>query len=387
MEEHIGRNRTARHSFGFDDVAIVPGAVTLDPELVDVSWEAEGRKFNLPVMAAAMDAVVNPRICGLLGELGAIAVLNLLGLQTRYENPEEAIEEIIQSPAEKAVETIQRVYSKPVSEDLVGTRVEQAKVSGGPVAVSCTPTAAPRMAEIIGPGRLDILVVQSTVTTARHISDRYKPPSIKKLAELLGAPVMVGNCVTYEAAIELMQEGASGILVGVGPGAQCTTRRVLGIGVPQITAICDAAAARDDFQKSSGCRVAIVADGGMRVGGDISKAIAAGADAVMLGSSLAMSQEAPGKGYQWGMSTGDPLLPRGARIVVGTAGTLKEILLGPSKREDGSMNLIGALRLAMATCGARSIAEMQKTELVIAPSLLTEGKAEQRIQKVGHGKD
>jgi IMP dehydrogenase len=387
MEERIGRNRAARRCFGFDDVAIVPGVVTLDPELVDVCWEIEGRKFGLPVMAAAMDAVVNPRICGLLGELGGVAVLNLLGLQTRYENPDEAIEEIIQSPAEKAVETIQRVYSKPVSEDLVLARIEQIRVCGGSVAVSSTPTAAARMAEVIGPGKLDIFVVQSTVTTARHISDRYKAPSIEKLAQLVQAPVMVGNCVTYEGAIELMQEGACGILVGVGPGAQCTSRRVLGIGVPQITAVCDAAAARDDFQKSTGRRVSVIADGGMRVGGDISKAIAAGADAVMLGSSLAMAQEAPGKGYQWGMSTGDPLLPRGARIVVGTAGTLKEILLGPSKKEDGSMNLMGALRLAMATCGARSIAEMQKTELVIAPSLLTEGKAEQRHQKVGHGKD
>jgi IMP dehydrogenase len=387
MANEIGRGRLARRAYGLDEVALAPGPVTLDPELVDTSWECGDKSFKLPVLAAAMDAVVDPPFAGAMARLGGLAVLNLQGVQTRYERPAEAIEQILNSNAEKAVATIQRVYSEPVKDDLILKRIDDLREVADVAAVSSTPAEAERVAKLIGPGRVAVFVVQATVTTVRHVSNRYKPPSFKAVAAAVQAPVIAGNCVTYEASLELMQAGVDAILVGVGPGAQCTSRRVLGIGVPQVTAIADVAAARDDHEEATGKRVAVIADGGMRVGGDISKAIASGADAVMLGSSLAMAQEAPGRGYQWGMSTGDATLPRGTRIEVGTSGPLKEILLGPSSREDGTMNLMGALRLAMASCGAANVREMQKAELVIAPALLTEGKAHQRQQRVGHGRD
>jgi len=384
--EEIGRGRFARRAYGFDEIALAPGVVTLDPELVDVGWEWPARKFGLPVLAAAMDAVVEPRFAADMTQLGGLAVLNLQGVQTRYEKPEKAIEQIISCPAEDAVTTSQRIYSEPVKDELILRRISEMRELGACVAVSTVPAEAQRIAEKVGPGKVDVFVVEATITTARHISNGTRTLSFKALSQIVQAPVIVGNCVTYQAAIELMQAGADAVLVGVGPGAQCTTRRVLGIGVPQVTAIADVAAARRDHEAATGKRVAVIANGGMRVGGDISKAVASGADAVMLGSSLAMASQAPGRGFQWGMSTGDAALPRGTRIEVGTAGTLEQILLGPSHREDGSMNLIGGLRLAMASCGAANLLEMQQAELVVAPALLTEGKAHQRQQQVGHGR-
>jgi len=381
-----GRGRPARRAYGFDEVALVPGAVTIDPEDVDISWSLGGRRFALPVLASSMDAVVDVRFAGILGALGGLAVLNLQGVATRYENPEAVIERIVTAPVEQAVPTLQQVYAEPVKDELIKRRVAELRALGVPTAVASTPAAARHVAGLIGPGGVDVFVVASTVTTARHLSSRYETPSLGEIRELVGVPLIAGNCVTYEAGLELMRAGVDGVLVGVGPGAACTTRRVLGLGVPQVTAVADVAAARDDFEAETGKRVGVIADGGMRVGGDVSKAIAAGADAVMIGSPLARAEEAPGRGFHWGMATSDRGLPRGTRIRVGTDGPLRQILLGPTSRDDGAMNLLGALRLAMGCCGAANIGEMQKVELVIAPALPSEGKVEQRAQSVGMGK-
>jgi IMP dehydrogenase len=383
MDVAIGRGRKARQTFGFDDVALVPGAITLDPEDVDLSADIAGLRLELPMLASAMDAVVDPRSAAAMSELGGLAVLHLEGLQCRYEDPDPALERIASAPPEEAVTVLQETYREPLKDELVERRVAELRDKGGRVAVSPTPIFAHRAAEIIGPGKVDLFVVEATVITARHVSSRYQSPDFKRLADMVQAPVLVGNCNSYEAALDLMRAGADGVLVGVGPGAACTTRRVLGIGVPQVTAAADCAAARDDYQRETGKRVPIVLNGGMRVGGDIAKAIAAGADSVMIGSPLAMAEEAPGRGYNWGMSTGHAGLPRGTRIHVGIAGPLKEILLGPARRDDGTMNLFGALRLSMASCGARTLAEMQRTEIIIAPALSSEGKAIQRAQGVG----
>jgi IMP dehydrogenase len=383
MDVAIGRGRKARQAFGFDDVALVPGAITLDPEDVDLSCELAGIRLELPVLASAMDAVVDPRSAAALSELGGLAVLHLEGLQCRYDDPDPVLARIASARPEEAVTLLQETYREPLKDELVERRVAELRDTGGRVAVSPTPIFAHRAAEIIGPGKVDLFVVEATVITARHISSRYESPDFRRLADMVQAPVLVGNCNSYEAALDLMRAGADGVLVGVGPGAACTTRRVLGIGVPQVTAAADCAAARDDYQRESGKRVPIVLNGGMRVGGDIAKAIAAGADAVMIGSPLAMAEEAPGRGYNWGMSTGHAGLPRGTRIHVGIAGPMKEILLGPARRDDGTMNLFGALRLSMASCGARTLSEMQRTEIIVAPALPSEGKAIQRAQGVG----
>jgi len=383
METVLGRGRKARQTFGFDDVALVPGVTTLDPEDVDLSCELAGVHLDLPVLASAMDAVVDPRSAAVLSELGGVAVLHLEGIQCRYEDPDPALDRIASASPEEAVATIREVYREPLKENLVGRRVAELREKGAKVAVSPTPMFAHHAAEIIGPGKVDLFVVEATVITARHISSRYQSPDFRRLADLVQAPVLVGNCVSYQAALDLMRAGADGVLVGVGPGAACTTRRVVGIGVPQITAAADCAAARDDYERETGKRVPIILNGGMRVGGDIAKAIAAGADAVMIGSPLAMAEEAPGRGYNWGMSTGHAGLPRGTRIHVGIAGPMKEILLGPARRDDGTMNLFGALRLSMSCCGARTPREMQQTEIVIAPALPSEGKAVQRAQGLG----
>jgi IMP dehydrogenase len=383
MDVAIGRGRKARQAFGFDDVALVPGAITLDPEDVDLSSDLAGIRLELPVLASAMDAVVDSRSAAALSELGGLAVLHLEGLQCRYEDPDPVLARIASARPEEAVTVLQETYREPLKDELVERRVAELRDTGGRVAVSPTPIFAHHAAEIIGPGKVDLFVVEATVITARHISSRYESPDFRRLADMVQAPVLVGNCNSYEAALDLMRAGADGVLVGVGPGAACTTRRVLGIGVPQVTAAADCAAARDDYQRESGKRVPIVLNGGMRVGGDIAKAIAAGADAVMIGSPLAMAEEAPGRGYNWGMSTGHAGLPRGTRIHVGVAGPMKEILLGPARRDDGTMNLFGALRLSMASCGARTLSEMQRTEIIIAPALPSEGKAIQRAQGVG----
>ena len=383
MEIEIGRGRKSRQTYGFDDVALVPGATTLDPEDVDLSCELAGIRLSLPVLASSMDSVVDPRSAVALSTLGGLAVLHLQGLQCRYGDPGPVYDRIVSAQPEEAVAVIQEAYQEPTKDDLMRRRVAEMRELGAKVAVSPTPAFAEHAAKTIGPGKIDVLVVQSTVTTARIISSRYANPDFKRLRDLVEAPVFVGNCVSYQAALELMRAGADAVLVGVGPGAACTTRRVLGIGVPQVTAAVDCAAARDDYERESGRRVPVILDGGMRVGGDIAKAVAAGADALMIGSPLAAAEEAPGKGYHWGMATSDIGLPRGTRIHVGVAGPMKQILLGPAKRDDGTMNLFGALRLSMATCGAGTLREMQKTEIVVAPALPFEGKAQQRAQGVG----
>jgi IMP dehydrogenase len=383
VEIEIGRGRKSRQTYGFDDVALVPGALTLDPEDVDLSCDLGPIRLEMPVLASAMDAVVDPRSAAVLSKLGGMAVLHLQGLQCRYADPTPMYERIVSAKTEDAISVIQEVYREELKDELILRRIEEMRALGAKVAVSPTPAFAEHAATVIGKGRIDAFVVASTVTTARHISSRFQSPDFRRLRDLVEAPVFVGNCVSYQAAIELMQAGADGVLVGVGPGAACTTRRVLGVGMPQVTAAVDCAAARDDYEKESGKRVPIILDGGMRVGGDIAKAIAAGADAVMIGSPLAGAEEAPGRGYHWGMATSDAGLPRGTRIQVGITGPMKQILLGPARRDDGTMNLFGALRLSMATCGAANLREMQKTEMVVAPALPFEGKAQQRAQGVG----
>ena len=386
MAIEIGRNRTARQTYGFDDVALVPGALTVDPELVDVSWQLGPLTLSLPIIGASLDALVDPAFAVTIGKMGGLAMMFLEGIQTRYADPREAIERIIQAEEAQAVTVIQDVYRAPLQEHLILQRIEEVKRAGVPCMVSVTPMNAETIARLIGPGVVDVFSVISTVTTVRHISERYAAPNFETIKEIVQCPLVIGNCGSYEGAYELMEAGADGILVGIGPGAICTTRRVCGLGVPQVTATVDCAAARDDYHRLTGRRVAIITDGGMRYGGDICKAIAAGADAVMLGSQLAASEEAPGKGYSWGMATSSPTLPRGTRIKVETRGTLQEIIFGPARRDDGLLNYIGALRLSMGSIGARTIQEMQKAELIIAPSLPTEGKAEQRAQRVGMGR-
>lgn len=386
MSVEIGRNRVARQTYGFDDVAIVPGALTIDPELVDVSWQLGDLTLPLPILGASLDALVDPKFAVALGKLGGLAMMNLEGIYTKYDNPQEVVDRIVEADVEDVVKLIQDIYRAPVRDDLILKRISEVKAGGVPCAVTAAPMNAERIAKLIGPGGVDVFAVISTVTTVRHISERYAAPDFKAIKDAVKAPLIIGNCVSYEGAYELMEAGADGVFVGVGPGAICTTRRVCGLGVPQITATVDCAAARDDFERLTSRRVAIITDGGIRSGGDICKAIAAGADAVMLGSQLAASAEAPARGYSWGMATSSPTLPRGTRIHVGVRGTLKEILFGPAKRDDGLMNYIGALRLSMGSVGARTLREMQQAELVIAPSLPTEGKVEQRAQRVGMGR-
>jgi IMP dehydrogenase len=386
MAVEIGRNRYARRTYGFDEVALAPGALTLDPELAEVSWQLGELTFPLPILGASLDAVVDPAFAIALGRLGGLAVMFIEGIQAKYEDPQAIIDQIIQAEPDEAISFIQEVYRAPIQDDLILQRVAAVKAAGVPCAVSTTPMNAERIARLLGPGSVDVFGVIATVTTVRHIAERYSAPNFTAIKDAIQAPLLIGNCVSYDAALELMDAGADGILVGVGPGAICTTRRVCGLGVPQITATADCAAAREEYASRTGRRVAIITDGGLRSGGDLCKAIAAGADAVMLGSQLAASSEAPAKGYSWGMATSSPTLPRGTRIHVGVRGTLEEILLGPAKRDDGLMNYIGALKLSMGSVGARTLREMQQAELVVAPSLPTEGKTEQRAQRVGMGR-
>ncbi len=363
-----------RPAYGFDEVAIVPGTVTVNPELTEVTFTVDGYTFELPILAAALDAVVDPNFAVAFGRLGGLAVLNLEGVYTRYEDPYAAIQEIVSAPQEEAAAVIQRVYSAPIKEELVGERVRAIKESGVVCAVAATPANTKRLAPLAVEAGADIFVVQSTVTTARHVSRSLRGLIFEELIETLRVPVVVGNTVTYAAAKELMETGISALLVGVGPGASCTSREVLGIGVPQVTATLECAAARDQYYRETGRYVPIITDGGMRSGGDICKALAAGADAVMLGSVFARTEEAPARGYSWGMSTGHAMLPRGTRIYTGVDTTLERLLLGPTSRTDGTENLVGAIRTAMGMCGARTIAEFHNAELVVAPSIKTEGK-------------
>ena len=372
--------RQLRRSYGFDEVAIVPGDVTVNPDQTNIDFKVENFTFSIPILASAMDAVTDVRMATLMSKLGGLGVLNLEGVQTRYENPGEILAKIAQASNAEVTSLLQKVYSEPIKEKLVGERIEAVKKSGAVCAVSTAPANTKRFAPVVAEAKADILVVQSTVTTARHTSKSYEGLIFPKFVKSVPMPVIVGNCVSYSACLELMKTGVSAVLVGVGPGAACTTRQVLGVGVPQVTATMDCAVARDDYLRESGRYVPIITDGGIGNGGDLCKAFAAGADAVMLGSIFAQAREAPGLGYHWGMAHPHPALPRGTRIKVGARGTLEQILFGPASVTDGSQNLIGALRTAMGVCGALDIREMHRAEMVIAPAITTEGKSWQILQ-------
>jgi len=386
MGEWVGRGRKARRCYGFDEIALVPSAVTINPKEVDPSWELAGKKYKVPILAAAMDGVVDVNFAIAMSKLGGIAVLNLNGVQTRYEDPGEVLEKIAHANPEEATKLVQSLYLKPVQEKLIAKRIKEIKNKKGVAVVSAIPQDAEKFGKIAQDSGADIFVIQSTVISVKHASSEYKVVDLAKFIKSMKIPVILGNCVTYSVALELMEVGPSAILVGIGPGAACTTRGVLGIGVPQVTATSDVAAARDFYYKKTAKYIPIITDGGMDSGGDICKAFACGADAVMVGSAFARAKEAPGRGYHWGMATPHANLPRGTRIHVGTTGTLEEILLGPAKLDDGSQNLVGALMTSMGNLGARNIREMQLTDIIIAPSIKTEGKIMQRVQRVGMGK-
>lgn len=372
-----------RRAYGFDEVSLVPGDITINPDQVDISFRLAGFRFDIPVLAAAMDAVVDVEFAAKLHSYGGLAVLNLEGVQTRYHNPEEVLTRIAETPDSQVTALMQQVYNEPIKEELIGQRIREIKQRGAVCAVSVTPASAKRYAPLAAEAGIDILVVQSTVTTARHVSKSYRGLVFSELIQAARVPVIVGNCVTYSAALELMETGIDGVLVGVGPGAACTSREVLGIGVPQVTATIDCAAARDSYFKTTGRYVALITDGGMHTGGDICKAFASGADAVMLGSVFAQTHEAPGKGYEWGMATPHAALPRGIRIKVGTEAPMSQILFGPTSVTDGTQNLMGALKLSLGMCGAANIEEMHNAQMVIAPSIKTEGKLYQMQQALG----
>lgn len=388
MEQTIslGGNKKARRVYGFDEVSLVPSALSVDPRDVDTGWTLGRHRFAIPIVASAMDAAVNPRMAAEMARLGGFAVLNGEGLQTRYDDAEGILQEIAETPSEGIIEKMQKLYTAPVREDLVARRVQEIKALGGLAAIAAIPPTAPRLAAAAIEAGADFFVVASQVATARHYSTHAETVDLAKFCRDSPVPVIVGNCVSFQAATELMEAGASALLIGVGPGAICTTRSVLGVGVPQVTAVADCAAAREAFMERTGKYIPILADGGIRNGGDLAKAIASGADAVMLGSSIAAASEAPAPGYSWGMAMSNADLPRGTRISVSIMGTLREILLGPAHKDDGTMNLVGALRLSMATCGARTLSEMQQAELVVAPQIKTEGKSQQRAQGVGQGR-
>jgi IMP dehydrogenase len=386
MEIEIGRGKKARRAYGFDDVAIVPSRRTRDPDDVDISWKLGDYRFELPLLASAMDGVVSPATAKIVGKLGGLAVLNLEGIWTRYEDADEQLERVAQLPKDLATREMQAIYQEPIKPELISQRIEEIKAEPGVVAAaSLTPQRVARYYELALEAGLDILVIQGTVVSAEHVSQTTTPLNLKEFIREVGVPVVVGGCASYHTGLHLMRTGAAGVLVGVGPGAACTTRGVLGLGVPQATAIADVAGARSTHMLETGEYVQVIADGGMRTGGDVSKAIACGADAVMIGSPLARAYEAPGRGFHWGMATFHPTLPRGARVQTVQNGTLEEILVGPAHENDGTFNLMGALRTSMATCGYKDLAEFNRAELMIAPSLQTEGKALQTSQGVGMG--
>ena len=369
-------------AYGFDEVALVPGDTTINPDQIDIGFILGNLTFSIPILASAMDAVVDPVVAIKFGRFGGLAVLNLEGVQTRYENPDEILEQIVQTPETEVTSLLQKIYSQPIKEKLIGKRIRAIKQGGGVCAVSVTPANIKRLAPIAKEAGIDVLVVQSTVTTARHTSKSYRGLMLPELCQMMSLPIIVGNCCSYNAALELMRTGIDGILVGVGPGAACTTREVIGVGVPQITATMDCAAARETYLKESGKYVSVITDGGIRIGGDLCKAFAAGADAIMIGSPLAQAEEAPGRGYHWGMSHSHPALPRGTRVKVSTCASLEQILFGPTSVTDGTQNLVGALRTGMGICGARTIREMHKAKMIIAPAIKTEGKHFQAVQNV-----
>jgi IMP dehydrogenase len=386
MTEFLGRRRMARRTYGLDEIALVPASATVDPLDVDLSWAVDAHRFALPFIAAAMDSVTDPDVAIVLSRLGALGVINLEGLQTRYERPEEPLEEIAAAVPEDVVGVLQRLYAAPIRDELVGARIRAVVDGGGVAAASVTPAMAGRLLPVAQQAGVHLVVLQSTVVTDRHHSSRGRAVPVRELIASAEAPVLVGNTVGYDAAMALLEAGAAGLFVGVGPGAACTSRRVLGVGVPQATAIADVADARDEFERRTGRHIPLIADGGIAVGGDVAKAIACGADAVMLGSALSRAEEAPGRGFHWGMATPHAALPRGTRVRVSPTGTLEQILLGPASTDDGSQNLAEALRTAMGMCGARTIREMHAAEVIIAPTLSSEGKALQFSQRVGQGR-
>lgn len=387
MNIQIGRGKTARRAYGIDEIALVPGARTLDPQLADASWQIGGISREIPIIASAMDSVVDVKMAVALSQLGALGVLNLEGIQTRYEDPDPVLDRIAAVGKSEFVPLMQELYAQPVKDELIKQRIQQIKSQGGIAAVSLTPAGAVKFGKTVADAGADLVFVQATVVSTDHLSpETVSPLALAQFCKEMPMPVLLGNCVTYEVTLKLMEAGAAGVLVGIGPGAACTSRGVLGVGVPQATAVADCAAARDDYQKASGRYVPIVADGGLITGGDICKCVASGADGVMIGSPFARAEESPGRGFHWGMATPSPVLPRGTRIQVGTTGTLAQILRGPAQLDDGTHNFLGAIQTSMGTLGAKDLKEMQQVEVVIAPSLLTEGKVYQKAQQLGMGK-
>ncbi len=375
--------KITRRAYGFDEISLVPSIVTVNPDDTDVSTSIGGKKLDIPILASAMDGVVSPKTAILMSKLGGLGVLNLNGVWTRYEDAEKILKQISSANKEEYVPLMQKIYQEPIKKELVTKRIKEIKSGSGLTAVSSVPQDALELGPIARDAGVDLFVLQSTVISTKHKSSTSEAIDIKKFCKMMSVPVLIGNCVTYEVALTLMGTGVAGILVGIGPGAACTSRGVLGVGVPMATAIADCATARDAYFKENNIYVPIIADGGMAVGGDICKAIACGADAVMIGSPIARAAESPGGDYHWGMATPSPTLPRGSRIKVGTIGSLKDILLGPAKYDDGSMNFVGALKTSMGTLGAANLKEMQQVEVVIAPSILTEGKVYQKAQQLG----
>ncbi|MBD1846185.1 GuaB3 family IMP dehydrogenase-related protein [Cyanobacteria bacterium FACHB-63] len=387
MDIQIGRGKTARRAYGFDEIALSPGARTLDPKLAETRWTIGGIDREIPIIASAMDGVVDVEMAVKLSQLGALGVLNLEGIQTRYDDPNPILDRIASVGTTEFVPLMQELYAQPIKPELIEKRIQEIKSQGGIAAVSATPAGADRFGQIAAKAGADLFFIQATVVSTAHLSpESIAPLDLAKFCKEMPIPVILGNCVTYEVTMNLMKAGAAAILVGIGPGAACTSRGVLGVGVPQATAVADCAAARDDFERETGRYVPVIADGGLITGGDICKCIACGADAVMIGSPFARAKEAPGRGFHWGMATPSPVLPRGTRIRVGTTGTLEQILRGPAQLDDGTHNLLGALQTSMGTLGAKNIKEMQQVDVVIAPSLLTEGKVYQKAQQLGMGK-
>ncbi|MCW5316778.1 GuaB3 family IMP dehydrogenase-related protein [Nostoc sp. KVJ3] len=387
MEIQLGRGKIARRAYGIDEIALVPGNRTLDPSLADTKWRIGNIEREIPIIASAMDGVVDVRMAVRLSQLGALGVLNLEGIHTRYVDPEPILDRIASVGKDEFVSLMQELYAEPIKPELIEQRIQEIKQQGGIAAVSATPAGASKYGEAVAKAGADLFFVQATVVSTAHLSpESLVPLDLAEFCRSMPIPVVLGNCVTYEVTLNLLKAGAAGVLVGIGPGAACTSRGVLGVGVPQATAIADCAAARDDYYKETGNYIPIIADGGLITGGDICKCIACGADGVMIGSPFARAAEAPGRGYHWGMATPSPVLPRGTRIRVATTGTLEQILIGPAGLDDGTHNLLGALKTSMGTLGAKNIKEMQQVEVVIAPSLLTEGKVYQKAQQLGMGK-
>lgn len=383
----LGRGKTVRRAYGIDEIALVPGPRTLDPSLADTHWQIGGIDREIPIIASAMDGVVDVTMAIRLSQLGALGVLNLEGIQTRYADPNPILDKIASVGKDEFVGLMQSLYAEPIKPELITQRIQEIKAGGGIAAVSITPAGAARFGQTIADAGADLVFVQATVVSTAHLSpESIAPLDLAAFCQSMPMPVILGNCVTYEVALNLMKAGAAGVLVGIGPGAACTSRGVLGVGVPQATAVSDCAAARDDYFQESGRYVTIIADGGLVTGGDICKCIACGADGVMIGSPFARAAEAPGRGFHWGMATPSPVLPRGTRIRVGTTGTLEQILRGPAQLDDGTHNFLGALQTSMGTLGAKDLKEMQQVDVVIAPSLLTEGKVYQKAQQLGMGK-